>query len=345
MKQTEHQSYNALATWLHSDYRKLAALYEQHGSWTRAFQKNEEQAGDAEALWRIIERQNIRLILQGDPEFPALLREIPWTPHGLYALGAPLTSEPKLAIVGTRKATATGLALAKRFSKDISAAGLTIVSGLALGIDAAAHEGALENNGKTIAVLACGLDTLYPKQNEQLARRILKNKGTIVSEYPPNSPALQQRFLERNRITSGLCEGILVIEAPVKSGVKSTARFAIEQNREVFVIPGPITHINYIGSHQLIRSGAELITQPSEILEQLGITLKSASTLYAEGRFDKLEKKHKIILQALHENGSSLSIDELAERTEMTAAEVSEIITLLTLDGIIKEENGTYFIT
>ncbi len=345
MKQTEHQSYNALATWLHADYRKLAALYEQHGSWSRAYEKNADEAGDAPSLWKMLEQHSIRVILPADNEFPTLLKEIPWVPHALYAIGAPLTLESKLAIVGTRKATATGLALAKRFSNSLSAAGLTIVSGLALGIDAAAHEGALENNGKTVAVLACGLDTFYPKQNEQLARRILKQNGTIISEYPPNSPALQQRFLERNRITSGLCRGILVIEAPVKSGVKSTARFAIEQDREVFVVPGPITHINYAGSHQLIRSGAELVTQPSEILEHLGIKPKTGATLFAEGRFDKLEKKHKIILQALHENGSPLSIDELAERTEMTAPEVSECVTLLTLDGIIKEENGTYLIT
>ena len=340
MKQIEHQSYNALATWLHADYRKLAELHQQHGTWSQAYQKNADEAGDREALWRSITKNNIRIILPTDIEFPGLLLEIPWTPHALYALGAPLTTEPKLAIVGTRKATSTGLALAKRFSRDISNAGLTIVSGLALGIDAAAHEGALENNGKTVAVLACGLDTLYPKQNEQLAHRILKSGGTIISEYPPKSPALQQRFLERNRITSGLCNGILVIEAPVKSGVKSTARFAVEQNREVFVVPVRITHINYAGSHQLIRSGAELVTQPSEILEHLGIKSETEISLGTGARFDKLEEKHKIIIQALHENGAPLSIDALAARTEMTAAEVSEYVTLLTLDGIIKEEGG-----
>lgn len=337
---TEQQSYNALATWLHGDYQKLERLKTEHGSWTAAYQKNAQDAGDALALWRNMTAKNVRLILQEEKEFPELLREIPWSPHALYLLGEPITSERKIAVVGTRKATTAGLDIAKKFSTELSRAGLTIVSGLALGIDAAAHEGALAAKGKTIAVLACGLNSIYPKQNEQLAARILNSGGTIVSEYPPGSPALQQHFLERNRITSGLCEAVLVIEAPVKSGVKSTARFAVEQNREVFVVPGMVTNPNYAGSHQLIRTGAQLVTTSTEILEHLEIKAEVGQTLSAEGLFDKAEKKHKIILRALHEHGAPLSVDQLAEQTEMTVAEVSEIITLLTIDGIIKEEGG-----
>ncbi|MDO8602146.1 MAG: DNA-processing protein DprA [bacterium] len=341
---SEHQSYNALATWLYGDYKKLAALLEQHHSWTVAYQKNAPEAGDADALWKPVERSGLKLILNTDTGFPQILREIPWKPHALYLLGAPLTSERKIAIVGTRKATAVGLEITKRFSQKLSESGLAIVSGLALGIDAAAHIGTLQAKGKTLAVLACGLDSMYPKQNEQLARQILAGGGTIISEYPPGSPALQQRFLERNRITSGLCDAVVVIEAPVKSGVKSTARFAVEQNREVFVVPGMITNPNYAGSHQLIRSGAQLVTSSAEILEHLEIKPKNNQTLFAEGRFDKLDKKHRIILQTLMKNGMPLSVDELAGETQMTAAEISSIITLLTLDGIVNEETGKYFI-
>jgi DNA processing protein len=342
---TEQQSYHALATWLHGDYQKLARLQTQHSSWKAAYQKHAHEAGDALRLWEKLTTSSIHLVLKEEKGFPELLQEIPWCPHALYYLGAPITTERKIAVVGTRKATAAGLDVTKKWSAELSQAGLTIVSGLALGIDAAAHEGALSAKGKTIAILACGLDSLYPKQNEQLAKRILAGGGTIVSEYPPGTPALTQHFLERNRITSGLCDASLVIEAPVKSGAKSTARFAVEQNREVFVVPGPITHINYAGSHQLIRSGAGLVTSTAEILEHLEIKPKTNQTLFAEGAFDKLEKKHKIILQALHEHGAPLSIDRLAEQAEMTAAEVSEVITLLTIDGIIKEESGTYSIT
>ncbi len=340
----EHYSFNALATWAHGDYRKLHALFTQYGSWHTAYQKNAHTVGDADTYWKKLAQKNIRLVLETDDAFPELLREIPWKPFALYAIGAPLAPTRKIAVVGTRKASAAGLEIAKRLSSELAAARLSIVSGLALGIDAAAHEGALAAFGNTVAVLACGLDSIYPRQNEHLANKILASGGTIVTEYPPGSPALQQRFLERNRITSGLCEGVVVIEAPIKSGVQSTARFAIEQNREVFVLPGMVTNPNYAGSHQLIRAGAQLVTKSAEILEHLEIKPRSNQTLFAQGGFDKLEKSHKIILRELTESGLPLSVDALTERTEMTAAEIAEILTMLTIDGMIAEENGTYYI-
>lgn len=341
----EKQSYNSLAISLMGDYRKLDVLMKQYGSWASAYQYTNTGGDDRHEKWNELIKHSIRLILPTDDEFPSLLREIPWQPHALYATGAPLSDTMKIAVVGTRKATAAGLEIVKRFSQELATAGLIIVSGLALGVDTNAHEGALLAKGKTIAVLACGLDAIYPKQNEQLAKRIIAAKGTILSEYPPGTPAYPARFIERNRITSGLARGSLVVEAPKKSGSLATARFAIEQNREVFVVPGAITNPNYEGSHTLIRSGAQLVTNPTEILEHLEIKPKSPRALFQEGTFDKLEKKHRIILQTLHKSGMPLSADELAEATGLHVNEIAEALTLLTLEDIIKEAHGTYFIT
>ena len=176
-----------------------------------------------------------------------------------------------IAIVGTRRATPDGKSTARRFAAELARAGIVIVSGLAFGVDAAAHEGCLDAEGKTVAVLACGLANIYPRNNEPLAKKILAQGGAIISEYPPDMPAYPSRFLERNRIVSGLSKGTLVIEAPERSGSLATARFALEQNRDVFVVPGPIAHPNFKGSHALIRQGAELVTTPEDILESYGI--------------------------------------------------------------------------
>jgi len=341
----EHRSYHALANLLYGDYKKLSALFETHSSWAAAYKKNEAKAGDAQKLWKLVEKAGARLLLRDDAEFPALLREIPWQPHALYVRGGELTSTPKIAVVGTRKATAAGTEIARRFSKELAEAGVEIVSGLALGIDSVAHEGALQAGGITIAVLACGIDDIYPKQNAGLGQRILASGGAIVSEYPPGSTPLQQRFLERNRITSGLSRAALIVEAPQRSGSLATARFAIEQNREVLIVPGMITNPNYAGSHQLIRNGATLVTSVTEILEHIGIEKKDGRARLAAGQFDKREKKQKIILQALQESGRPLGADALAEATQLSIPEIGEAVTILTIDGIIKEENGLYLIT
>lgn len=339
------KSYHSLALRLFSDYKKLAAVHQQYGTWHEAFLALDGDVKKRDSAWELLHKMEIQLILRDSSEFPALLSEIPFPPHGLYIKGQLPTAQHSIAIVGTRKATAAGLTIAQKMSSELVKAGVVIVSGMALGIDAAAHEGALAHHGKTVAVLACGLDTFYPRQNEQLALRILKNGGAIISEYAPGSPALQQRFLERNRITSGLANGVLVIESPMRSGVKSTVRFAVEQNREVFVVPGPITHPNYEGSHEIIKSGAQLVTGTSDILQELGIESKRQHPALSGEEFDKREKKHKIIIQALAQAGTPLSCEQLVELTSLSVAEVAEVLTLLMLEDTIKEESGRYLIT
>ena len=214
----------------------------------------------------------IKKITLRDSSYPSLLREIPDPPAVLYILGdLPDENIPRLAIVGTRKATSNGCLIAKTLARELSEAGFIIVSGLAMGIDTAGHEGVVASQGKTIAVLGNGLNEIYPRLNKNLAEEILKLDGAIISEYPPAEPAFPSNFLARNRIVSGLCLGTIVIEAPERSGSLVTARLALEQNREVFIVPGPANHPNYAGSHQLIREGARLIVSAKDILTDLNI--------------------------------------------------------------------------
>lgn len=248
-----------------------------------------------------------------------------------------LPEENYFSIVGTRKATPEGKTLAKKFSAELSRAGLAIISGLALGIDAAAHEGCLSAHGKTIAVLANGPDRFYPATNEKLGRQILEDGGAVISEYPLGSEPLPYRFLERNRIVSGLSRGILVIEAPENSGALATARFAMEQNRDVFVVPGPISHPNFQGSHKLIRQGATLVTKSEEILEELGMETAVASPVAAPET-----ENEKIIFEALKKISSSADVDKLVEMTKLSAVAANQSLSTLTIKNIIKESGSGY---
>jgi len=205
-----------------------------------------------------------------DKNYPPLLREIHEPPRKIFVRGKlPDFEKTFVAIVGTRKATEEGRALAKKTAKALAEKGMVIVSGLAMGVDAAAHEGALLGGGKTVAVLGNGIDMVYPAQNENLANKILKHGGAIISEYEPGTPAMPHQFLERNRIVAGLCQATIVIEAPAKSGAIVTARIAAEEGREVFVFPGPAGHPQHAGSHALIRDGARLVNSVEDILEDL----------------------------------------------------------------------------
>lgn len=278
-----------------------------------------------------------------DSAYPALLKETVGFPETLHYIGElPANDELCVSIVGTRKATREGLALAHETAKELAKRGFTIVSGLALGIDGAAHEGALVAKGKTIAVLANGLDSIYPKQHEHLAKLIVENGGCIISEYPDGTPSYPNQFLERNRIVSGLSIATIVIEAPERSGSLATARNAVEQGREVFIFPGSVNHTNYKGSHRLIRDGARLVTNFSDILEDLGmseIPIKEQSI----ARINELTDENEIeIARTLLESPDPLTIDKIIELTILPPHIVSEKLTLLLFDGIVLEENGLF---
>ncbi|MBX3663000.1 MAG: DNA-processing protein DprA [Burkholderiales bacterium] len=212
-----------------------------------------------------------RIITLADAEYPESLLEIPDPPVLLYVKGHHnLIRRPGLAVVGSRNATAQGVANAEAFAGALSHAGLTIVSGLALGIDAAAHRGGLAGTGSTVAVVGTGLDVVYPARNRDLAHRIAE-QGALVSEFPLGTPALAANFPRRNRLICGLCKGCLIVEAAISSGSLITARLAAEQGREVFAIPGSIHSPLSKGCHALIKQGAKLVESAQDILEELGL--------------------------------------------------------------------------
>ena len=304
--------------------------------------------------------RSINIINKEDSRYPALLKEIPDAPEKIYVLGElpldpPPTSlrigNPKIAIVGTRKATDQGKIIAKKIAEKLTNLGVIIVSGLAMGIDTAAHEGAIAANGKTIAVLANGLDKIYPAQNENLAKKILELNGAIISEYEPEKPALEHQFLERNRIVSGLSVATIVIEAPERSGSIVTARLAAEQGREVFVFPGPANHPNYTGSHKLIRDGARLVSSIEDILEDLNINQISN----IKNQNDKSKFKNKInnikdenqllVFEIIEKAGRPLNIDKIIEITKLEPQIANQAIAFLTIQGIIKETEKGYIIS
>jgi DNA processing protein len=331
---TERSAYHTLAMLMSGDYRRLSSLIEKHGSWQEALASFPDQ----ERLPHTPIPQDIRLVLRTEKDFPAALREIPFPPHAIYIRGAlPHAHTKTIALVGTRKATTEGKHMAHEFAREFAQAGCAVISGLALGIDAAAHDGALEARGYTAAVLATGADRVYPQWNAKLAERILQHHGALISEYPPGSPALPYRFLERNRIVSGLADGVLVIEAPERSGSLATARFALEQNRQILVIPGPAKHPNFIGSHALLRSGAELVTEPTHVLQALGITTE-ATTRAGETYTDD----ERAVMEAFVNAQGPLAVDTIIEYTKLNAQAVSRTLSVLVIRGALRESGGGY---
>ncbi len=279
----------------------------------------------------------IELIPYADDRFPPLLREIPNPPRALYLLGAFADfSQPHVAIVGTRRATPQGLAFAQSLAQRLTELGAVVVSGLALGLDAAAHKGALMGKGQTLAVLGNGLDTIYPRHNTALAQRILEQRGGILSEYPPSTPAHAHHFLARNRIVSGLCVATVIIEAPLYSGSLVTARCAAEQGREVFVIPGSIHHPNYQGSHALLRDGAQLVASIEDILSDLNLTSLASLPPHLT------DPREQEIFAALQSASAPLSIDKLVHATTLEPHILTATLTFMITRGIIQETPRGY---
>jgi DNA processing protein len=354
---TEKIFYNAVAIALGGDPSLVRKIRKRSGplfsSWEIIYEKveelreNNESVGatpiisvDPEDAWSVVKSLGIDLVLFDDPQYPTLLRQIHNPPLGLYIRGKFPMAEYSFTVVGTRRATADGKLSAKRFGRELASAGFTIVSGLALGVDAAAHEGCLEAGGGAIAVLAGGLNEIYPATNEWLGKKILENGGAIISEYPPGSPPYGPRFLERNRIVSGLSVGSLIIEAPERSGSLATANFALQQNRDVFVIPGPITHPNFFGSHALIRQGAELVTKPDDILEAYSLMKEKLNVVERRAANDE----EKLILAALKSIRGAAEVDKIIEMTKLEPRIANQTLSMLVLKNIITETESGYII-
>lgn len=291
-----------------------------------------------------LKRLGVKIILLEDKDYPNLLKKIDDSPHTLYVRnkGRDSVSDSagvSVAVVGTRKPTAYGKEVTERLVTGLIDNGVTIVSGLALGIDAIAHRAALEAGGKTIGVLGCGVDNIYPPANRQLGERMLKSgQGIIVSEYPLGYPAFPTNFPTRNRIVSGLSLGVLVIEGAQKSGTLLTASAAAAQGREVFAVPGPITSPVSKAPHFLIRNGAKLVEKVEDILEELKI---ESRILNLESRKVLPEtKEEKKIMEILEKEG--LDIDTLVRISKLDTGRVLGTLTGMELKGMIKNIGGVY---
>lgn len=304
--------------------------------------------------WALAERARcaelcVYLLHRDDDTYPALLKEIHRPSPVLYVRGNPHTlSLPQVAVVGARRASRAGLDNARDFSADLAASGFVITSGLALGVDAAAHSGALKGGGKTIAVLGTGVDRIYPVRNAVLAEQILANEGAIVSEMPLGTAPEAGNFPRRNRIISGLSLGTLLVEAAVRSGSLITARLALEQNREVFAIPGSIHNPLARGCHHMIKHGAHLVETSRDIAEQLGGLLSGMAS--QPGLFDddgsevsQLTAEQRQIVSAL--GGDPRNIEQLARDTGRDAGALMAALIELELLGLLEQQPGGYQLT
>jgi DNA processing protein len=276
-----------------------------------------------------------------DPNYPQALRDIPDPPVLLYGYGN-LPEGPALAIVGTRHPSDFGRVFTEQLSEELAAADMVIVSGLARGIDTAAHRGALSAEGRTLAVLGCGIDRVYPPENIKLYHQIIE-QGTLISEYPPGSEPLPGHFPGRNRIISGLCKGTLVIEACRKSGSLITSEFALEQGREVMAVPGGVDRKTSYGPNLLIKQGAHPVTEAVEILEILGVSRhnRRAQHLRESADFQLPEPAGSVLSELTL---TPLHSDELAKESGLTPMELSVILLQLELQGYAEKLPGGRYI-
>jgi DNA processing protein len=284
-----------------------------------------------------LEGESNHLLTLADSDYPSALLEIADPPPLLYLKGdRGLLGRPGIAVVGSRNATPVGLQNAEAFSRSLSQSGLTIISGMALGIDAAAHRGGLDGGASSVAVVGTGLDLVYPARNKTLAKELVE-KGLIISEFSLGTPALATNFPRRNRIISGLSRGALVVEAALASGSLITARQAAEQGREVFAIPGSIHSPFSKGCHQLIKQGAKLVDEANDILVELqwraGTSKAVAPPTSSDGLQTVVEATEDPILTAM--GYDPVSIDALVERVEFAADQVMARLTELEIDGVI----------
>lgn len=264
-------------------------------------------------------------------------------PDELYLIGKPLPDKNKtLAIVGTRRPTGAGLQAARSIAARLSEAGFAIVSGLALGIDAAAHTGCLEAGGHTVAVLGCGVDVLYPKKNRALKERI-ERRGSVVSEFPPGTPSKAAHFPQRNRIIAGLARGVVVIEGGLRSGALITARYAIDANRDVYALPGSIRNPMAEGPNELVRTGqAGLVTCADHIFEDVGGQLVWSESKPGEGA-PPLDAMEADVLFAMDDSGNS--VDRVARDAGIELGKVALSLARLEIRGMVRKRIGGYELT
>ncbi|MEN6371120.1 MAG: DNA-processing protein DprA [Armatimonadota bacterium] len=341
--------------------RRATALVERFGSPEAVFSATETELRSVEGLTgRSLEKllspepsdldrsldtlqeKNIRLISFQDKDYPANLQQIIDPPVVLFVRGE--LKEPDkfaIAIVGSRRASIYGRSMAERIAKDLSNRGLTVISGGARGIDAMAHKGSLAAGGRTVAVLGCGIDICYPTEHKELFDRVAEN-GAVVSEFSPGTPPEGWRFPARNRIISGLSIGLLVIQAPASSGALITARYAQEQGRDIFVLPGNVDDVRNQGCHALIRDGATLVESADQIMEDLGIQAEDNIKPQLTFEFESLTDEERKLVETL--SLQAKHVDQIIQEAKLPAPQVIGMLTMLEMKGIVKRVPGNAYV-
>ncbi|HOI93290.1 MAG TPA: DNA-processing protein DprA [Syntrophobacter fumaroxidans] len=331
---------------LDAEPKELATVEGLRGKAISALQRK-EFLRHPETEWETLQRKGVKLLALNDPEYPSNLSAIPDPPAVLFVRGE---LQPRdlvaVAVVGSRAASPMGMIFTEKLSGELALNGVTIVSGFAVGIDSAAHRGALKAGGRTIAVLGCGLDIDYPYGQGGLRDEIAAS-GALVSEFPLGTPPVAGHFPQRNRIISGLSLGVVVVEAAHRSGSLITARLALEQGREVFAVPGMAHHYRSVGPHRLLREGAKLVEGAEDVLEELRPLIRRS--VAPPGEPDERETPVSGLepdeLQALRElDGNPRHIDEIARSTQWPVGKVMAVLSNLELKGVARQLPGKYFV-
>ncbi len=293
----------------------------------------------------------VRKLSIRDPGYPNVLKQIFSPPKLLYHYGDLITElnnseKPSVAIVGSRRSSLYGQKMARQLGKGLSMLGIAVISGLAEGIDAAAHQGALDGGGRTIAVLGCGLDIIYPRINSKLFNRI-KEDGGVITEYPPGTPPRRQNFPARNRIISGLSKAVIVVEGSKKSGTLITADFALDQGREVLAVPGPATSALSRAPHKLLKAGARLVEDVSDVLDELGLSEEGGlytnrETNHLADDMKDLSSDEVVVLKILSSKPHNL--DDISKMTQLHISVINSILVKLEVCNMISRSiDGRYF--
>jgi len=321
---------------------QVSGLTERHVAAIR----NHKTPDSVDAELTLTVNKNYRIVTLTDSNYPRLLREIPDPPPYLYVYGQLDGDSANLAVVGSRNPTGYGLTTTRNLCESLTAYHLTIVSGMARGIDTAAHEGALASSGKTIAVLGSGLERIYPAENRELCHRIAEN-GAVVSEFPLMAGPEAHHFPIRNRVISGMSLGTVVVEATKKSGSLITARLAAEQNREVFAVPGSIQSFKSTGTHTLIKQGAKLVEHAQDIIEELAPLVQFSArsqkktTANPETNLAMLSDDETRVFHALEPY--PMHVDVLARKISMESGQLLSILLNLELNGLVQQSPGKLF--
>jgi len=329
----------------HATASDLLGIEGFHSSTINKFTEEKKSLKNLEKLEEEILEKNIKVITLEDENYPSYLKEIYDPPITLFIKGSLdyVNQDNCLAVVGSRKASHYIQEVLKKIIRDLKNTDITIVSGLATGVDTCAHSAAVDNGMCTIAVLASGFDHIYPASNKQLFRNIVENNGAVITEYFPDTQPLPMRFPRRNRIISGLSQGTLVAEAGLKSGALITANLCLEQNRELMCIPGMVTNPNTEGIHKLIKEGAAVVTRAEDILNLLGWQITSINnTLNKTVELNLLDNEKKIY--DILDLGEPVMFDKLVEKSKLSVDELMTTLTSMELNGIITQLPGQKFV-